>query len=217
MARRAAAESGAPAEELAPLQNTAMPVRSLVDPVFPDVLLEDGAKPEVPGWDPDRHLDPGPLARPPLLLRVAAPAHALRRPRAPAHHAEHPVPPSGRSEPPRGLFASLDKLEPYDVEEVLPAHEYRFPDLQTRLEELRQHHRDRFAEVVAILREGPHSAWDIASQDEVVAVLGRHRRLHARAAVGETVSHLRRARDRRRRPGRRRRAHALVPTEQDGA
>ncbi len=42
---------GAPDEELTPLQNAAMPVRSLVDPVLPDVLLEDGAKPEVPGWD----------------------------------------------------------------------------------------------------------------------------------------------------------------------
>ena len=32
-----------------------------------------------------------------------------------------------------------------------------------RLEELRQHHRDRFAEVVAILRDGPHTAWEIAA------------------------------------------------------
>ena len=42
---------GAPDEELAPLQNAAMPVLPLVDPVVPDVLLEDGEKPEVPGWD----------------------------------------------------------------------------------------------------------------------------------------------------------------------
>ena len=42
---------GAPDEELEPLQNAAMPVRPLVDPVVPDVLLEDGARPEVPGWD----------------------------------------------------------------------------------------------------------------------------------------------------------------------
>ena len=42
---------GAPAEELEPLQNAAMPVRPLVDAVVPDVLFEDGARPEVSGWD----------------------------------------------------------------------------------------------------------------------------------------------------------------------
>ena len=40
--------NGAPAEEIAVLQNVAMPVRPLVDPVLPDILLEDGERPEVP-------------------------------------------------------------------------------------------------------------------------------------------------------------------------
>jgi hypothetical protein len=77
------------------------------------------------------------------------------------------------------------------VNEVLPAHEYRFEDLHTRLEELRQHHRDRFNEVIAILSEGPHTGWEIAehmrwsrSWDEIAGFMRR-------AAVGETVSHLR--------------------------
>src|ERR1700722_1265662 len=42
---------GAPAEELDSLRNAAMPVRQLVDAVVPDILFEDGARPEVPGWD----------------------------------------------------------------------------------------------------------------------------------------------------------------------
>ena len=41
--------SESPAEELEPLRNAAMPVLPLVDPVLPDVLLDDGARPEVPG------------------------------------------------------------------------------------------------------------------------------------------------------------------------
>ena len=53
---------GAPAEELEPLRNAAMPVPPLVDPVLPDVLLEDGRHPEVPGWDLRAIWDTGALA-----------------------------------------------------------------------------------------------------------------------------------------------------------
>ncbi len=182
---------GAPTEELASLRNAAMPVLPLVDPVVPDVLLEDGAKPEVPGWDLTAIWTPGHSpghlcfyeSRRQLMLSGD---HVLPRitPNIPYH-------PQAGSNPLGDYLNSLDKLEPYQVEEVLPAHEYRFTDLPRRLEELRQHHRDRFGEVVAILREGPHSAWDIASRmkwsrqwDDIAGFMRR-------AAVGETVSHLR--------------------------
>ncbi len=42
---------GAPAEELSSLQRASMPVLPFVTAVEPDVLIEDGTKPEVPGWD----------------------------------------------------------------------------------------------------------------------------------------------------------------------
>ncbi len=89
---------GAPAEELEPLQNAAMPVRSLVDPVLPDVLLEDGARPEVPGWDLTAIWTPGHSpghlcfyeASQELMLSGD---HVL-----PAHHPQHPLPPPGGCE-----------------------------------------------------------------------------------------------------------------------
>jgi glyoxylase-like metal-dependent hydrolase (beta-lactamase superfamily II) len=182
---------GAPAEELVPLQNAAMPVRPLVDPVFPDVLLEDGAKPEVPGWDLKAIWTPGHSpghlcfyeAKQELMLSGD---HVLPRitPNIPYH-------PQAGANPLGDYLQSLDKLEPYRVDEVLPAHEYRFDDLQARLEELRRHHRDRFNEVIAILSEGPHTAWEIASHmkwsrqwDDIAGFMRR-------AAVGEAVSHLR--------------------------
>ena len=182
---------GAPDEELDSLKNAAMPVRPLVDPVVPDVLLEDGERPEVPGWDLTAIWTPGHSpghlcfyeGRHDLMLSGD---HVLPRitPNIPFH-------PQAGANPLGDFLASLDKLEPYEVEEVLPAHEYRFTDLHTRLEELRQHHRDRFAEVVAILRERPRTAWDIASLltwsrswDDIAGFMRR-------AAVGETVSHLR--------------------------
>ena len=48
---------------------------------------------------PHRHLDAGPFAGAPVLLRGDPGAHALGRPRAAPHHAQHPVPPPGRCEP----------------------------------------------------------------------------------------------------------------------
>jgi glyoxylase-like metal-dependent hydrolase (beta-lactamase superfamily II) len=155
------------------------------------VLLEDGAQPEVPGWDLTAIWTPGHSpghlcfyeARNELMLSGD---HVLPRitPNIPFH-------PQAGANPLGDYLSSLDKLEPFEVGEVLPAHEYRFDDLHARLEELRRHHRDRFAEIVAILSEGPHSGWDIAMHmrwsrpwDEIAGFMRR-------AAVGEAVSHLR--------------------------
>jgi glyoxylase-like metal-dependent hydrolase (beta-lactamase superfamily II) len=168
-----------------------MPVRPFVDAVVPDLLLEDGARPEVPGWDLQAIWTPGHSpghlcfyeSRQELMLSGD---HVLPRitPNIPFH-------PQAGANPLGDYLDSLDKLEPYEVSEVLPAHEYRFDDLHARLEELRQHHRERFGEVIAILREGRHTAWDVASHmkwsrpwDDIAGFMRR-------AAVGEAVSHLR--------------------------
>ena len=170
---------GAPAEELATLQHAAMPVRPLVDPVFPDVLLEDGARPEVPGWDLTAIWTPGHSPghlcfheeRDNLMLSGD---HVL--PRITPNISYHP---QAGANPLGDFLASLDKLEPYEVDEVLPAHEYRFYDLQARLEELRRHHRERFAEVIAVLRRGSALGVGHRVGDALVPLVGRHRRLHA--------------------------------------
>jgi glyoxylase-like metal-dependent hydrolase (beta-lactamase superfamily II) len=183
-------QMGAPPDELATLQHAAMPVRQLVDPVFPDVLLEDGAQPEVPGWDLTAIWTPGHSpghlcfheARYDLMLSGD---HVL--PRITPNISYHP---QAGTNPLGDYLASLDKLEPYEVQEVLPAHEYRFFDLQARLGELRRHHEERFAEVIAVLGEGPHTAWDVAqrmrwsrSWDDIAGFMRR-------AAVAEAMSHL---------------------------
>src|SRR2546427_7447898 len=43
--------AGAPVEQSSSLQMASMAVRRFVDPVHPDVLLEDGARVDVPGWE----------------------------------------------------------------------------------------------------------------------------------------------------------------------
>jgi glyoxylase-like metal-dependent hydrolase (beta-lactamase superfamily II) len=168
-----------------------MPVRSLVDSVVPDILLEDGDRPEVQGWDLHAIWTPG--HSPGHLCfwensrqLMLSGDHVLPRitPNIPYH-------PQAGANPLGDYLHSLDKLEPYPASEVLPAHEYRFADLQKRLEELRRHHHERFAEIIAILRVGPRSAWEIAAAmkwsrpwDDIAGFMRR-------AAVGEAMSHLR--------------------------
>ena len=69
---------------------------------------------------------------------------------------------------------------------VLPAHGKPFTGLHTRIDQLREHHRERLADVLVAAREKPVSAWDILP-------LLFHRKLdlhQSTFAVGEAVAHL---------------------------
>ena len=59
---------------------------------------------------------------------------------------------------------SLDKIYRLDVELVLPGHRRVFRDHRRRIDELRQHHRARADEILAILKRGEQNAFEIASQ-----------------------------------------------------
>jgi glyoxylase-like metal-dependent hydrolase (beta-lactamase superfamily II) len=50
---------------------------------------------------------------------------------------------------------SLEKVAALDVDEVMPAHEYRFTGLAERTKTLRHHHEVRVGEVVDVLRQWP--------------------------------------------------------------
>jgi glyoxylase-like metal-dependent hydrolase (beta-lactamase superfamily II) len=181
---------GAPADEIAVLTASAMPVRPLVDPVLPDVLLEDGERPDVPGWDLSAIWTPG---HTPGHLCFWEPAnevlltgdHVL--PRITPNISFHP---QAGDDPLGDFLRALDKLDVYEPREVLPAHEHRFVGLHARIEELRQHHVQRFREALAAIGQGHTSAWEIAAQmtwsrpwDEIEGWMRR-------AAVGEAVAHL---------------------------
>jgi glyoxylase-like metal-dependent hydrolase (beta-lactamase superfamily II) len=182
---------GAPAEELASLQNASMPVRPLVNAVQPDVLIEDGERPEVPGWDLSAIWTPG---HSPGHLCFWEPRHRVMltgdhvlpriTPNIPFH-------PQAGANPLGDFLNALTKLEGYDADEVLPAHEHRFVNLDERLAELAAHHEARFAEVVAAIRAGVTTAWDIAAGMHWSRSWDRIEGFMRRAAVGEAMSHLR--------------------------
>lgn len=182
---------GAPADELASLTQASMPVRSLVDAVQPDVLFEDGDQPEVPGWDLTAIWTPG--HSPGHLCfwegntrLMLSGDHVL--PRITPNISFHP---QAGSDPLGDYLRSLDKLRAYNPDEVLPAHEHRFVNLQARLDELREHHESRFAEVLASIEAGITTAWEIASKMHWSRSWDRIEGFMRRAAVGEAMAHLR--------------------------
>jgi glyoxylase-like metal-dependent hydrolase (beta-lactamase superfamily II) len=182
---------GAPAEELASLQNASMPVLPFVNAVEPDILMEDGDKPEVPGWE---------------LLAIWTPGHS------PGHlcfweggnrlmlSGDHILPritpnipfhPQAGADPLGDFLRSLEKVGAYDADEVLPAHEHRFVGLAERTAELRQHHELRFTEVIAAIQDGVTTGWGIASRMHWSRPWDRIEGFMRRAAVGEALAHLR--------------------------
>jgi glyoxylase-like metal-dependent hydrolase (beta-lactamase superfamily II) len=102
-----------------------------------------------------------------------------------------PFHPQAGADPLGDYLRSLEKLEGYDADEVLPAHEHRFVGLSQRLAELRAHHEARFAEVIAAIKTGSTSAWDIASRMGWSRPWNRIEGFMRRAAVGEALAHLR--------------------------
>lgn len=91
------------------------------------------------------------------------------------------------------FLASLATL--YDVadalDEVLPAHEYRFDNLTPRLDELLAHHEMRLAEVATAVRLAPgRTAWEIAERLTWSRPWTDIDTLMRRLAAAETLAHL---------------------------
>jgi glyoxylase-like metal-dependent hydrolase (beta-lactamase superfamily II) len=182
---------GAPEEDVLSLQRASMPVLPFVVTTHPDVLLEDGDKPDVPGWDLLAIWTPGHTAghlcfyEANLRLMLSG-DHVL--PRITPNISVHPQAPSN---PLADYLMSLEKVGNYDTDEVLPAHEHRFVGLKARVDELRRHHEERFVEVTGAIDQGAVTAWDIASHMHWSRPWDRITGFMRRAAVGEALAHIR--------------------------
>ncbi len=98
------------------------------------------------------------------------------------------------SNPLDDYLASLAMLRGIQPREVLPAHEYRFTGLDSRLDDLAEHHRERLAETLDILvGAGPSglTAWQIATGVTWSRAWSDLVSFQRQAAVGEVLSHLR--------------------------
>jgi glyoxylase-like metal-dependent hydrolase (beta-lactamase superfamily II) len=60
-------------------------------------------------------------------------------------------------------LASLEKVYAFDISLVLPGHRRLIRNCRGRIDELKQHHRNRLDEVLSILENGSKTAYDVAS------------------------------------------------------
>jgi glyoxylase-like metal-dependent hydrolase (beta-lactamase superfamily II) len=181
---------GAPPDEITALTNASMPIRSWVWAATPDILMEDGDRPEVPGWDLTAIWTPGHSPGHLCFYEgsqrlMLSGDHVL--PRITPNISFHP---QAGPNPLGDFLASLDKVATYDTDEVLPAHEYRFADLRARVNELKSHHQARFDEAIEAIRDGDTSTWKIAGRMTWNRPWAEIQGWMRRAAVGETLAHL---------------------------
>ncbi|MFF4129609.1 MBL fold metallo-hydrolase [Microbispora rosea] len=176
------------AQELA---GASVMVRQFVTMATPDRLIEDGDRLDLPGWNLRAMWTPGHspghlcFVEPERRLLFSG-DHVLAR--ITSMVAVHP---QSTANPLADYLDALRAVGKLDVEEVLPAHEYRFLELEKRVDYVIGHHEERLAEVRRVVAEGDGSTcWDIATRltwsrswEEIPAYMRR-------AANNETLAHL---------------------------
>jgi glyoxylase-like metal-dependent hydrolase (beta-lactamase superfamily II) len=183
-------DSGVPEDKLPDLAMASMAVKSMVTMAAPDVLFEDGLAIDLPGW-PLRCIwtpghSPGHVCfyseEQELLISGD---HVLPRitPNI-SVHTQQALNPLG------DYLESLLKVQNLATNEVLPGHEYRFADLEGRLEEIIEHHAERLEEIEQVIAEEPGStAWDITLHLHWSRPWDQIEPFMQRQANGETLAH----------------------------
>ncbi|MFI7443743.1 MBL fold metallo-hydrolase [Nonomuraea indica] len=184
--------AGVPAETLDELAGASMMIRHLVATAKPDRLVEDGDRLDLPGWDLRALWTPG---HSPGHLCFVSPSRRL------LFSGDHvlakitpivAVHPQSRPNPLADYLDSLAVVGKLDVEEVLPAHEYRFADLAGRVGHVTAHHEERLAEIeaaVAAAGDGV-TCWDVATRLTWSRAWETFPPFMRRAATNETLAHL---------------------------
>ena len=187
---RLLAESGVPEDKLPDLAFASMAMKAMVTRAEPDVLFEDAEEIALPGWSLRTIWTPGHspghvcfyseerkllLSGDHVLPRITPNISAY------VQHAPNPL---------GDYLESLLKVQNLGTEEVLPAHEYRFSDLHSRLEEISTHHAERLEEIERVLVADPGStAWEITVRLHWSRPWDQTEPLMQRQANGETLAH----------------------------
>jgi glyoxylase-like metal-dependent hydrolase (beta-lactamase superfamily II) len=139
--------------------------RGFTTMAVPDRTLSDGDLADVPGWRLRAVHTPGHTPGhlcfvDELAQRLFAGDHILPRitPNISVHRVE-------RINPLADYLSSLAKVRDLPVDEVMPAHEWRFRGLAERADGIAAHHERRLAELLAAIAEHPgRTSWDLAGR-----------------------------------------------------
>jgi glyoxylase-like metal-dependent hydrolase (beta-lactamase superfamily II) len=187
--------NGVPEKDLPRLQKASLGVRQYVAPVSPEVVLQGG---EIIGqgqyqfevvWTPGH--SPGHVC---LLERnkriLISGDHVLPAtfPNVGLHSQSGP-------EPLPNYLRSLKLMEDLNVDLVLPAHEHVFSGLKPRVQEILHHHEERKKAILAVLSEGPQTAYEVSLKipwivNGATMSFDRLQALDRRLAVMSAMAHL---------------------------
>lgn len=90
-------------------------------------------------------------------------------------------------------LAGLDRVYEFEVSMVLPGHRSLQRSHRERIEELKEHHRQRLDEITGLLADGPQNAFQIAPRVSWDSHRGRWEQFPPQQkffATGETIAHL---------------------------
>jgi glyoxylase-like metal-dependent hydrolase (beta-lactamase superfamily II) len=183
-------DSGVPDDKLPDLAFASMTMKSMVTMAVPDVFFEDGKDIDLPGWSLRTIWTPGHSPGHVCFYSegrslLISGDHVL--PRITPNISVHTQTPSN---PLGDYLESLMKLQDLHPEEVLPAHEYRFADLNNRIGELLAHHADRLSEIESVISDSPGStAWEITLKLHWSRPWDQIESFMQRSANGETLAH----------------------------
>lgn len=185
------ARCGVPEPTLDELAGASRMIRHMVEMAKPDRLIDDGDRLGLPGWDLRAVWTPG---HSPGHLCFVSPSrrllfsgdHVLARitPIVAVH-------PQSAPNPLADYLDALAAVRDLEVEEVLPAHEYRFLELAARVDHVMAHHRERLAEIERVIAgAGGAACWDVATRLTWSRPWESIPPFMRRAATNETLAHL---------------------------
>ncbi|MFG1704487.1 MBL fold metallo-hydrolase [Nonomuraea sp. M3C6] len=185
------ARCGVPALTLDELAGASMMIRHMVSMARPDRLVEDGEELGLPGWDLRAVWTPG---HSPGHLCFVSPSRRL------LFSGDHvlakitpivAVHPQSGPNPLADYLDALAAVRKLDVEEVLPAHEYRFLELAERVDYVMAHHDERLAEIERVVGalDGV-TCWAVATRLTWSRPWETIPPFMRRAANNETLAHL---------------------------
>ncbi len=183
---------GASAEEAAASVGSIEGYRGFTSVALPDRELNDGDLADVPGWRLRAVHTPGHTPGHLCFVdeasqRLFAGDHIL--PRITPNISVFSV--EGTANPLHEFLCSLDKVRDLDVDEILPAHEWRFRGLAERADGIAAHHERRLAELLAAIVAHPGStSWDLAGRLTWSRSWDQYSGRMRISAVTETAAHV---------------------------
>ncbi|GAC1344856.1 MAG: MBL fold metallo-hydrolase [Candidatus Dormibacteria bacterium] len=182
---------GVPEQDLDELSGASMGIKAFVDLALPDLEIEPGRRLPLEGWNLTAVHTPGHspghvcfVERDRRLLLAGD--HVL--PRITPNIAVHAQQPGN---PLADFLESLRGVRDLEVDEVLPAHQWRFRPLSARVDALIRHHEDRLDAVLAVLAAaGSPTCWEVTKALPWSRPWDQISGFMRRAALGETLAHL---------------------------